>query len=61
MKYTEKKNKARELAIYWQNNLSCHNRPVNKSWGYYIKWTLLFEHIGRKYGLIREFKENGIL
>lgn len=61
MSYFEKKNKARDLAIYWQANFSCDRKPVRKSWGYYIKWTRIFERIGKKYGLLREFKENGIL
>ena len=52
-----KKERARDLAVAWQLNLN----NVDHSWQYFIDWHARFERIGRKYGLIREFKENGIL
>lgn len=57
MSYTEKKARAELLAIDWQSNFN--NAP--RSWGYCITWAGRFYRIGRKYGLIRVFRENGIL
>ena len=56
-KFTEKKEKARQLAIDWQLNFANKDR----SWLYCIVWANRFERIGRKYGLLREFRENGII
>ena len=55
-KYRERQAKARQLAIDWQANFNKIH-----SWEYILTWSARFERIGRKYGLIREFKENGIL
>jgi hypothetical protein len=57
LKYYTKKEKARNLAIDWQLNFTNNDR----SWGYCITWAARWERIGRKYGLIREFKENGLI
>lgn len=56
-KYIEKRERARELAIDWQLNFSNKSR----SYLYCIEWANRFERIGRKYGLLREFRENGII
>lgn len=56
--YYINKQKARDLAIQWQTQL---DSPVQHSWQWCIKWSNLFHKIGRKYGLIREFKENGLI
>lgn len=56
MTYFEKKEKARLLAQAWQANFNKIH-----TWEYILSWSARFERIGRKYGLIREFKENGIL
>lgn len=53
----QKKEKARNLAIKWQG-VACRG---GWSMAYFVKWHDIFEKIGRKYGLIREFKENAIL
>lgn len=52
-----KKEKARNLAIKWQS-IACRGY---RDMSYFVKWHAIFEKIGRKYGLIREFKENAIL
>lgn len=51
------KARARLLAIQWQWNFTHYDR----SYMYIAKWTNLFDRLGRKYGLLREFRENGIL
>jgi hypothetical protein len=53
-----KKERARQLAQNWQAQL---DSPVLHSWQWCAEWSARFERIGRKYGLLREFKENGIL
>lgn len=57
LSYREKKAKLREEAIRWQHEFSEHNYSMSElaDWGAY------FEKEGRKYGLIKEFKENGII
>lgn len=54
--YEKKKAHAEQLAIDWQCNFNNRNR----SWGYCINWAYRFERIGRKYGLLKVFRENGI-
>lgn len=56
--YSYKKNKARLLAQNWQSLL---DSPVQHSWDWCAKWQNIFERIAKKYGLQKEFKENGIL
>lgn len=58
-KYRERQAKARQLAIDWQNSLDLDKHDWSLL--YLQEWYSRFERIGRKYGLIREFKENGIL
>lgn len=53
-----KKQKARQLAITWQAAL---DSEVQHSWQWCIDWQARFERIGRKYGLLREFRENGVI
>lgn len=55
--YSSKKEHARRLAIFWQQNFNkeCH------SWQWCMKWQNIFERIALKYGLQKEFKANGIL
>lgn len=55
-KYLQRKAHARELAIIWQYNFA----NSSHSWQYCIEWANRFERIGRKYGLLREFRENCI-
>ena len=56
-KYKEKKEKARKEAIAWQNEFTEHNYSYSEL-TYYQNY---FENKGKRYGLIREFKENGII
>lgn len=55
--YMIKKEHSRQIAIDWQLNF-CN---ISHSWQYCADWQYRFEQIGRKYGLLREFRENGIL
>ena len=55
--YKEKKEKARKEAIEWQNEFVEHNYSYSEL-AYYQNY---FENKGKRYGLIREFKENGII
>lgn len=54
--YAERKAKAREEAIEWSSGFA--DAPM--SYGELLKWGEHFERIGRRYGLLREFRENGI-
>lgn len=56
MSYTEKKNAARQIAIDWQNELS---EISISSEGLMIAQNY-FEKLGKRYGLLTEFRENGI-
>lgn len=55
--YQERRAEAREIAIFWQNNFSCYD------WSYSELATIyeFFEKVGKRYGLIKEFKENAII
>lgn len=57
MTYAEKKNRARELAIDWQLDFGNHDY----SWGELAYFSAYFERLGKRYGLIGEFRENGII
>ena len=59
MSYKEKQARARQLAIDWLACLDLDKRGWNLL--YLQNWYLRFERIGRKYGLLREFRKNGIL
>lgn len=55
-KYQEMKEKARNEAIDWQYDFENHSY----SWGEVADWAEYFERLGRRYGLLTEFRENGI-
>lgn len=55
--YSEKKAKLREEAISWQHESSKHDY----SYGELAEKQAYFEKEGKKYGLIQEFRENGII
>ena len=57
MTYQEKKERAREKAIQWQGDFGYNNYSYSDlaAFGHH------FENLGKRYGLIREFKENGII
>ena len=54
--YEEKKQQARNLAIDYSNNFS------SLSWSYseLAEICNFFEKVGKRYGLLKEFHENGI-
>ena len=54
--YQEKKKKAREKAIEWQERLV----EQSISYGELVIAQSVFEQLGRPYGLLTEFRENGI-
>lgn len=54
--YQQRKEEARNRAIEWQYQAS----EENYSYGEYAYFTDYFERLGRRYGLLREFRENGI-
>ena len=55
--YQQLKEAAREAAIDWQNSWQ-DNWP---SYGELAEAQERFEKLGRRYGLIREFRENAII
>ena len=54
--YAERKAEVRAEAIEWQADFGNHDY----SWGEVADWTNYFETMGRRYGLLTEFRENGI-
>ena len=55
--YQKNKEKARELAVIWQLQFNDNNYSYEEI----ADWQFFFEEIGRKYGLLREFRENGVI
>jgi hypothetical protein len=55
--YNKQKDIVRNMAIDWQSNFAEHNY----SYGEIAYFQEIFERLGRRYGLLREFKENGII
>ena len=55
--YKQKKEEIRQQAFEWQHNFA-ENRL---HWSSVFWGTVYFEQKGRRYGLLTEFKENGIL
>ena len=55
--YRKRKERARNFAIEWQ--LDFHNQ--NYSYGEIVYYQTLFYKLARRYGLIKEFKENAII
>lgn len=56
-KYQRGKARARDAAIEWQ----LRTAEESTSWDELAEATAFFERLGRRFGLIREFRENGIL
>lgn len=56
-KYYEKKAEIREQAIMWQLDFNNHNY----SWLELANFGDYFYRLGKRYGLLREFRENGII
>lgn len=55
-KYQRAKQRARDKAVEWQMNF-CEQ---NYSYGELVYWQGYFERLGRAYGLLTEYRENGI-
>lgn len=56
--YQASKEQARQIAIDWQ---SANDGTFPTSWQALAEWSGFFEWLGRRYGLLREFRENGII
>ena len=54
--YASNKAVARQEAIDWQNNLFRDNRSYKEL----AEFGEHFEKLGKRYGLLKEFRENGI-
>lgn len=54
--YQKMKAKVREEAIEWQLDFCNHNYYMSEL----IEFAAYFEKLGRRYGLLTEFRENGI-
>ena len=57
MTYQEKKAEYRQEAIEWQHTYG--NEPHYMSEDAY--WADWWRYVGKRYGLLKEFRENGIL
>lgn len=55
--YQERKEAARNKAIEWQMDFENHNY----SYGEIAYFQNYFEQLGKRWGLIEEFRENGII
>lgn len=56
-KYQIEKEKAREKAREWSLDFNNHNY----SWGELAYFGEYFTRLAKRYGLVKEFKENGII
>lgn len=57
LSYEERKNQVRNEAIEFQNNFGQHNY----SYGEIATYQEYFAELGARYGLTKEFRENGII
>lgn len=56
-RYQKDREEVRQFAIDWQVDFSNHNYSYSEL----AVFQDMFSRLGRKYGLLREFQENGIL
>jgi len=56
--YQGKKDRLRSFAIQWQERTGSGDFDI--SYDDLIQWQGFFHYFGKKYGLLREFNENGI-
>lgn len=56
-KYQMQKERVRKIAIEWQANFDKNSY----SYSDLVKWQNYFSKAGKRYGLIKEFKENAII
>lgn len=57
MTYKEQKQRARELAQTWQHDFANNNYSYEEIG----EFTNFFTQLGKRYGLLKEFRENGVL
>ena len=55
--YQRAKARARDKAVEWQHDFDNHNY----SYGELAYWGDYFRGLAKRYGLVREFEENGII
>lgn len=55
--YKQQQEELRQEAIEWQSDFGNHNY----SYGDLVYWGNYFEKQGKRYGLLKEFRENGII
>lgn len=55
--YRRRKADAQYKAIEWQTDFENHTY----TWGELADWQAYFERLGRRYGLLKEFRENCII
>lgn len=56
-RYSQTKERVRQMAIDWQTDFPNHDY----AWSELSFYTELFARLGKRYGLLTEFRENGIL
>ena len=56
-KHQRTKENARNKAVQWQNDFCNHNY----SYGELAYWQSYFERLAKRTGLVKEFRENGII
>ena len=56
-KYQKAKERARDKAVEWQTDFSNHSY----SYGELAYYGDYFEKLAKRYGLVKEFRENGII
>lgn len=56
-KYQRAKARVRDMAIEWQSDFKNHDY----SYSDLIYWEDYFRGLAKRYGLVREFEENGII
>lgn len=54
--YRIRQNTARNEAMDWQHDFNNHDYSLSEL----LEWFNHFEKIGRRYGLLQEFRDNGI-
>ena len=59
--YQQRKEDARQKVIDWQEDSFSGENPDPMSYGELADYQAHFEKLGKRYGLICEFKENGII
>ena len=57
MTYRKQKERARERAILWQRLAGSKTLYASEL----AYWSAYFERLGKRYGLLKEYRENGII